>query len=180
MLRRVEYTNQANIKKDITPVYKSSFPIDERPPVKYFFSSLERKQNHLFAYYKENMFIGFAYITLYKYICYLFFLAVKKDHRNHGYGGEILEDIKRGYSSYVILLCYEEVNEKYDNYLERVKRQGFYQSHGFKPNGLKTNEYGVIYESAYIGAHKVDYQTYVEIFVIGFGEHSRKYIKEAK
>ena len=78
------------------------------------------------------------------------------------------------------LLCYEEVDPKYDNYEERVIREKFYHSHGFKANGLKTNEYGVVYETAYIGEHKVDFKSYQEIFVLGFGERNRPYIKEHK
>ena len=41
-------------------------------------------------------------------------------------GSKILEYVKNNYDKYNILLCYEEVDEKYDNYEERVKREQFY------------------------------------------------------
>ena len=44
---------------------------------------------------------------------------------------------------------------------------------------MKTNEFGVIFETAFIGKHQIDFSTYVEIFVIGFGEFARKHIKPA-
>ena len=179
MLVKVLFNNESNIKKDVTNLLVTAFPKKERPPVDYFFMSLKRKENTLIAYYEKDFFIGFSYSTIYKDICYIFFLAVAESYRHQGYGGEIIEDIKKSYPDYVILLCFEELDPKYPNYEERVKRKNFYYSHGFKDNKMKTNEFGVIFETAFIGKHRVDFSTYVEIFVIGFGEFARKHIKPA-
>ena len=179
MLNKIEYLNQLDIKKEVSILLESAFPIDERPPTKYFFKSLEKKENKLFAYYSNNTFIGFSFLSFYQDVCYIFFLAVSESYRHQGFGGQIIEDIKKEYSDLVLLLCFEEVDRKYPNYEERVSRRNFYYSHGFKPNKLKTNEYGVIYETVYIGSHQVDFSSYQEIFVLGFGERNRPYIKEA-
>ena len=180
MLEKREYLNQTTIKKDVSHLLTTAFPEDERPPVSYFFKSLEKKENHLFAYYSSNEFIGFTFITLYQDICYIFFLAVSEGKRHQGYGGEILEEIKKTYHDCVILLCYEEVDPKYPDYENRQRREKFYVSHGFEDNYLKTNEFGVIFQTAYIGKHHVDINEYVEIFVLGFGEHCRKHVKKAE
>ena len=179
MLEKKLYINQLDIRKEVSKLLESAFPIDERPPTKYFFKTLEKKENKLFAYYHDNTFIGFSFLSFYKDVCYIFFLAVQESYRHQGFGGQILEDVKKEYSDLVLLLCYEEVDPKYPNYEERVNRAKFYHSHGFQPNKLKTNEYGVIYETAYIGSHQVVFSSYQEIFVLGFGERSRPYIKEA-
>ena len=118
-------------------------------------------------------------LCFYQDVCYIFFLAVSTNYRHQGYGGQIIEDIKASYPEHVILLCFEEIDQKYDNYVERLQRKNFYYSHGFIDNKLKTNEFGVIFETAFIGKHLVDFATYVEIFVIGFGEFARKHIKPA-
>lgn len=179
MLNKILYLDQIDIKREVSSLLESAFPEDERPPTKYFFKSLEKKENKLYAYYLDNTFIGFAFLSFYQDVCYIFFLAVVEEYRHQGFGGQIIEDIKKEYLDLVLLLCYEEVDPKYPNYEERVIRQKFYFSHGFKPNKLKTNEYGVIYETAYIGSHQVDFTSYQEIFVLGFGERNRPYIKEA-
>ena len=179
MLEKRLYLDQLDIRKDVSCLLESAFPIEERPPTDYFFKSLEKKENKLFAYYLNNTFIGFAFLSFYQDVCYIFFLAVEENKRHQGFGGQILENIKKEYSELVLLLCYEEVDPKYPNYVERVNRRNFYYSHGFRPNKLKTNEYGVIYETAYIGSHQVDFSSYQEIFVLGFGERNRPYIKEA-
>ena len=168
MLRKEEYLGDLKMKKEVSLLLESAFPEDERPPTKYFFKSLERKENKLFAYYLDKAFIGFAFLSFYQDVCYIFFLAVVEDKRHQGFGGEIIEDIKKEYPDLVLLLCYEEVDPKYSNYEERVIRKDFYYSHGFISNKLKTNEYGVIYETAYIGSHQVDFSSYQEILVLGF------------
>ena len=179
MLEKRQYLGELDIKKDVSSLLESAFPIEERPPTKHFFKSLERKENKLFAYYFNNTFIGFTFLCFYQDVCYIFFLAVSKDYRNQGFGGQIIEDIKNTYPEYVILLCFEEIDPKYSNYEERVTRKNFYYSHGFKDNKMKTNEFGVIFETAFIGKHQIDFSTYVEIFVIGFGEFARKHIQPA-
>ena len=62
MLEKREYLGELDIKKDVSKLLESAFPIDERPPTKYFFKSLEKKENKLFAYYLDNTFIGFTFL----------------------------------------------------------------------------------------------------------------------
>ena len=178
MLRKILYQNQEEIKKDVANLLLEAFPEEERPPLDKFFKSLLVKENQLFAYFDHDNFIGFSYITLIKDVCYLFFLAVAPAFRKQGFGGQILDDIKKTYQDYVILIAFEEVDKKYPNYLERVKRREFYLRHGFINNDLKTEEFGVVYETAYIGSHKVSFETYKEVFLLGFGQECEPFVKE--
>lgn len=180
MLEKILYQNQAKLKEEITDVLLEAFPEEERPPVNYFFESLKNAANTLVAYFDRDTFIGFAFLSKYQDVCYIFFLAVKKEYRRQGYGGQILENIKQDYQDYVLMIAYEEVNPQYPNYLERVNREKFYLSHGFKNNNLKTNEYGVIYQTAYIGNRQVTFKEYKEIFILGFGKRNENYVKEVK
>ena len=180
MLRQLIYQNQPELKQEITEVFIEAFPEDERPPVNYFFKSLNKASNTLIAYFDQDTFIGFAFLSKYQDVCYIFFLAVKKEYRHQGYGGQILEQIKKENKDYVLLIAFEEVNPQYSNYLERVNREKFYLSHGFIDNQLKTNEYGVTYQTVYIGNHKVSFKEYKEIFLLGFGRKNEKYVKEVK
>ena len=181
MLNKIIYSNQENIKKDVGDLLVEAFPEDERPPVDIFFKNLEINKEHtrLIAYYDNNTFIGFTSLVFYQDICYLFFLAVSPTLRHQGYGSQILEMIKKDYSDCTILLAFEEVNPQYANYEERKNRKAFYFNHGFNDNGFKSNEWGVIFETAYIGKRKVTFIEYKEIFKIGFNVNPNKYLKEA-
>ena len=77
------------------------------------------------------------------------------------------------------MLCYEEVDQKYKDYDMRLRREKFYIRNGFIKNPLKTNEFGVIFQSAYIGKHTVSFEEYKEIFASGFGEFAVKFLLEA-
>ena len=178
MLKIVTYHQQENVRKDVAFLFLEAFPEDERPPVSRFFANLKRKENKLLAYYQEGVFIGFSYLTFYEDVCFIFFLAISKEYRHQGYGGWILEYLKQEYQDYVLLLGYEEVDPRYPNYQERINRERFYFAHGFKNNHLKTDEYGVIFQTAFIGHHQIDFKTYLEIFKLGFGQGCEKFIKE--
>ena len=180
MLEKVLFNEESNIREDVANLLVTAFPSDERPPVDIFFKNLIINKEHtrLIAYYDNNTFIGFTSLVFYKEICYLFFLAVSPTLRHKGYGSQILEMIKKDYQDYIILLAFEEVDPKYDNYEERKNRKTFYLNHGFKDNGFKSNEWGVIFETAYIGNRKVSFLEYKEIFKIGFNVNPDKYLKE--
>jgi len=182
MLSKIIYSNQENIKKDVANLLVTAFPKDERPPVDIFFHnlSINKENTRLLAFYIEDNFIGFTSLVLYKDICYIFFLAVFPTYRKKGYGGEILEMIKKDYQEYIILLCYEEVSPKYTNFEQRKTREAFYKKHGFKDNGFKTEEWGVTFQTAYIGKRPVAFVEYLEIFKIGFNVNPSKYLKIAE
>ena len=179
MLRKEIYQGQENIIKDVSDLYLSAFPSDERPPLAIFLKSLKQKKITLLAFYEGEAFIGFAYLAIHKDMCCLFFFAVNESYRHQGYGGQILEILKKEYKDYVLMVCYEEVDPKYENYEERVLRKAFYYKHGFINNIIKTNEYGVIYETAYIGSHLISFSDYFNIFKLVFGPGHEAHVSDA-
>ena len=83
------------------------------------------------------------------------------------------------FKEYTLLLCYEEVDEKYEDYENRLKRSLFYQRNGFVINPLKTNEFGVVFQTVRFGPKVVTFKDYQNIFLLGFGEFALKHLKEA-
>lgn len=174
---KIDFDTDKSIKKDIQTLYVKAFPRSERPTAHYFFESVSRnEENKLFGYYENNEFVGFTFLTFYKDVVYLFFLAVNEAKRNQGCGTKILEEVKESYKDKVILLCYEETNEKYKDNDLRLRREDFYRRNGFKNNGYKTDEFGVVFQTAYVGEHTVPFEDYIEIFVLGFGKWSKKFV----
>ena len=72
------------------------------------------------------------------------------------------------------------MDPSYPDYENRKRREQFYMNNGFKKNPLITNEFGVIFQTAYIGKKTVSFEEYQEIFKFGFGEFTIKHLKEIK
>ena len=174
----INYLDNKKISKDIKPLFISAFPRDERPPAHIFFSSFKKKSNTLYGFYEEDVFIGFTSVVVIRDVCYIYFLAVSPEIRNKGYGSKILSFIKDNYKDYNLLLCYEEVDEKYQDYPLRKKREQFYLRNGFTQNPLKTNEFGVVFQTATIGNRVITFSDYQEIFGNAFSKKILPYIKE--
>ena len=179
-MRAVNYLDNKNISKDIKPLFISAFPRDERPPAHIFFSSFKKKSNTLYGFYEEETFIGFTSVVVIRDICYIYFLAVSPNMRDQGYGSQILLFIKEKYKEYNLLLCYEEVKEKYKDYGQRLKREQFYLRNGFKKNPLKTNEFGVVFQTAKIGTIIITFKDYQDIFGTAFSRKILPFISEIR
>ena len=173
--------HDVSFQKDVSELYLSAFPENERPPLHWFLRCLYScVQNEVFSYYEDG-FIGFAEITIHQDIVYICFLAVTEENRNKGYGSKIISDIKDKYPGYTLLVCFEEVDEKYPDYDNRKRRQNFYIKNGFKENNLKTREGDVIFQSAYCGKRKVTFAEYKILFDQCYGkEASDTYLREVK
>jgi len=180
LMKFINYKTNQNIKKDIEPLYISSFPEEERPPVEMFFSFALKKDNDIYGVYDNNSFIGFTNLLFYKDLCYLFFLAVSTEFRNKGYGSQIVQEVLKKYPNKNFILCYDEIDDKYQDNSLRIRRRDFYYRNGFKDNELKTCEYGVRYDTCYYGSHKVSFEDYQGLFIHCYGPQTKKIVKKAK
>ena len=178
-MKRVNFKDNLDIRKDIEPLYLSAFPIEERPPEDMFFSHALKKDNKLYGYYENGEFIGFSNLLYFNDLCYLFFLAVTSNQRNKGYGSKIIQDIISDNKNKRIVLCYDEIDNKYLDNSIRIRRRDFYYRNGFKNNNLKTREYGVYYDTCYIGKKPITFEEYLSILVHCYGDTVKKIIKKA-
>lgn len=86
-----------------------------------------RELADFYAYYDGDDFVGLAYVLQNEDVVYLFFLAVNPQIRSRGYGSEILQDIKKIAGSRPVVLAIEPMDEKADNFDQRLKRVRFYE-----------------------------------------------------
>ena len=177
-MKFVNYKENFEIRKDIEPLYVSAFPEEERPPVDMFFDNALKEDNELFGVYDKS-FIGFTNLLFYKNLCYIFFLAVTPEVRNKGYGSQIIQEVFKLYPDKTFVLCYEEIDDKYEDMNLRKRRRDFYYRNGFKDNNLKTCEYWVRYDTCYHGNHQVSFEDYLGLMVHCYGSRAKKFIKKA-
>lgn len=121
--------------KEIIKMYKETFPSVER--VGYWFLLLTAINNkgEFLGLYNNDKLIGFSYIVKRDEYYYLYYLCIKKEYRNKGYGSEALRYILKNKKTF--FLDVEEPLSESQNYKQRVKRIDFYNKVGIKKTKYK-------------------------------------------
>ena len=124
----------------VIDLFFEAFPKTQRLPhwiVKY---RMRNGKDGFNVLYEHNNWVGFIYAKEYKSIVFVKFFAISESLRSNGYGSKIMDSIGNKYSGKRIVLNIEELDEKEDNYQQRVKRKAFYESNGFNSTGFIIKE----------------------------------------
>lgn len=113
------------------------------PPTEYVsfdvLSRLSEKMDiDILGIYKSETPVGFTVIVKNKRCAYIFLLANDKNVRSKGYGSNTLQEVMKRYPDQQMILDFEELDLKAENYLQRVKRKAFYLRNGFHETGHYT------------------------------------------
>lgn len=139
-------TKNTSDLKEIKKLYISAFPKEERQP--FFVLNFKKKSPaaDLLAAYNNGEFVGFCYNVKFNDLVYVFFLAIKKEFRGRSFGTKMLTEIHKRYTDKRIFLAIEEMDEKAENYAERLKRKSFYERNGLHILNCKMHEAKVVYD----------------------------------
>lgn len=137
----------ARVKK----LYETSFPPEERMPLKYIlyggFSSLD-----FAAFYDNEIFCGFFMLMTQGDITHILYLAVEEAFRNRGYGAEALKIVREMKPSNRLVVDIETPDAASDNYEQRIRRKAFYLRNGYRESDIAYWWNGVAYEILVRGA----------------------------
>lgn len=128
-----------NYSKVIDLLFEA-FPQVQRLPkwlVKY---RMRNGKNGFDVIYDNNKWVGFLYTKEYKQIISVKFFAIAELLRSSGYGSKVMDSMNEKYSDKRIVLTIEELDEKKENYQQRVKRKAFYEKNGFSSTGFIIRE----------------------------------------
>ncbi|NGZ77648.1 GNAT family N-acetyltransferase [Saccharibacillus alkalitolerans] len=131
----------------IKALYEEAFPQNERAPLSILFRKARKPFVDFTAYYEENDLIGFSYLSLYRDLVFVMYLAIEPWQRSKGYGSRILEQIRRTYPDNRIVLNIEAFDPGASNAEERRRRREFYVRSGYAGSGFLVKEFGVLYEA---------------------------------
>nr|WP_318038624.1 GNAT family N-acetyltransferase [uncultured Faecalibacillus sp.] len=159
--------------EQVSQLYYSAFPEDERAPWKALIEKHNKGKGEFLSIYDQNKWVGLTYVITYQNLSYVLYLAIDDMQRGHGYGSSVLQILKKRYP-HTIMLCIEEVDEKYDNYKQRVHRKNFYLRNGLQEMGFKYVEKDVKYEMLYVG-EKLSSKVYDELMVAYAGPVYHKF-----
>lgn len=158
--------NYIKVKK----LYKEAFPKNERIPI-FVLKFLSKKgKADFFEIYDDTKFVGIMYNVYYKDIVFVFYLAIDNQFRGQGYGSKVLDLIKERHSENRIILNIEQINEKFSNNKQRIKRKEFYEKNDFKSLNFFVKEGNEYYEMLCYNKYnlkvtKEDYENLIENFL---------------
>jgi ribosomal protein S18 acetylase RimI-like enzyme len=124
----------------VIDLFFEAFPKIQRLPqwiVKY---RMRNGKDGFDVLYEEHNWVGFIYAKEYKNIVFVKFFAISESVRSSGYGSIVMDSMRNRYSDKRIVLNIEELDEKEENYHQRVKRKAFYEKNGFNSTGFILKE----------------------------------------
>lgn len=162
--------------KSVKRLYKSAFPTDEKAPFGLLMRKSKKDNVDFWAAYSGDKWVGLAYVLSYKDISYLFYLAIDDKARGNGFGSGVLGALKEKYKGRNLFLAIEEIDEKAENYSERINRKKFYEKNGFHDLNCKLREASVVYDLLGLG-DKIKPKDYADMFDEYLGKMFRRFVK---
>lgn len=137
--------NRIEDKASVKELYKASFPKEEQLPWWTLKALTKINGVDILGFYDKDTLCGFAFTIRNKKILYIMFLAVSKEFQSKGYGSQIINIFKNEDQEKQIVLIVEPLDEKANNYKDRVRRMLFYEKNGFFDTGYNIKEVGGIF-----------------------------------
>lgn len=136
-------------EKEITKIYETrmtrDFPPMELKPLHNIIDMMEQGiYESLFVYDQEP--VGYALVLLPKGISYglLDYLGTFSEKRNLGYGGQVLEELRKYYQDRTLMIESEYPEDAPDRKMA-VRRLQFYQRNGAVDTGVESRIFGAHY-----------------------------------
>ncbi len=130
----------------IEQLAKEAFPPKEYLAPSKLIEMAEGGEVDFFGLYDADTFVGFAVISIFEELSYLFFLAIDPSHRSKGYGGQTLKLLDELYPNKQQVVDFEMIDDKAPNNAQRITRKAFYTRNGYKETGKYISYLGVDYE----------------------------------
>lgn len=137
--------------KYVKKLYYSAFPFVERAPFWFLMMKSKCDGVDFLSMYADGKWAGFSYVVGYDDMAYVLFLAINDSARGRGYGSAMLKVLKHKYKGKRILLAIEEMDDKANNYEERINRKRFYEKNGFEMLPYRIREVNQVYASMSYG-----------------------------
>ena len=165
-IRLVNITRDGTHIEDIKRLYLSAFPEDERAPFRRLIKNARKRNINFFACMDGDEWVGFVYVINRRDLSYIFYLAVDEQKRGQGLGTAILKAVLKKYAGRRVFLAIERLDERADNYPQRLRRYEFYCRAGFSLLGQRLQEANVIYDLLGVGGAvgKEEYHELIKSF----------------
>jgi hypothetical protein len=154
----------------VRALYKKAFPKKEQVPLWMLFRNVKSRNASFNALYDNGKWVGLIYTIEHNNIVMVVYLAIDETCRSGGYGSKVLTSLKEKHPGKRIVLEIEKVDDRANNYEQRLKRKNFYKKNGYQSTGYITTLLGEKFEVMFIGGSisKVDLKGLYRILMGGF------------
>ncbi len=126
----------------VIQLYKNAFTTERRVPTWLLKFKLRNGKAGFNVLYEDDTWIGLLYITEYRDIILVHFLAITESFRSGGYGSKVMDSLKKMHDRKRIVLNIEKLDKQENNYAQRVRRKAFYEKNNFCSTGYLVKEPG--------------------------------------
>ena len=126
----------------VIELYKKAFTTARHIPTWFLRCKLRNGKEGFNVLYSDHTWIGLIYTTEHEDIVLIHFLAISEAYRSGGYGSKVMDSMKITHAGKRVVLNIEILDERADNYQQRVKRKAFYKKNGFRSSGYIVQEPG--------------------------------------
>lgn len=165
MLNKQRITNNFEYMEKLKQMNIEAFPEKEREEIDTFIEYSVAGVCDFWAFFDDDIFIGFTLLAKNGATAYLCFFAVDSNLRSKGYGSKILSLLKKAYQGKQIIVDLERTDEECSNIVERISRKMFYLRNGFKDTGYILFYGDMTYDVLYSG-DLFDKESYTDLFTI--------------
>jgi len=144
-------TDKENVD-NVKSLYKRAFPTNERAPLWLLLHKAAKGKLQFNSLYDNASWIGLISTSAYKDIVYVIYFAIDDTYRSGGFGSKVLTALKESNPDKRIVLTIEPLNDKANNFSQRVKRKKFYDKNGYQSSGYMVEEFGQSFEMLLLGA----------------------------
>lgn len=121
-------------------LYEDAFPKYERAPLWFLRYKAKQSDVSFDSLFDNELWIGLLYTFEYEDILLVLYLAIDASCRSGGYGTKVLTALRENHPNKRIVLNIERIDERSDNYAQRVKRKRFYEKNGYTSAGIIVEE----------------------------------------
>ena len=175
----MEFRQPKNIKElfEIKRLYRKAFPKCERKPFSLIMKWYKKGKSDIWYFCDEKGFLGFSTTINGEREILIDYFTVDEKRRGNGNGTKMIKALLENYAPLGVFLEIEMLDEKADNYTQRVRRRKFYLAAGLEPLGTYAKLFGTDMELLGVRC-SMDYEKYRSFYLENYGKFAYDNIKK--
>lgn len=175
----MEFRQPKNIKElfEIKRLYRRAFPKCERKPFSLIMKWYKKGKSDIWYFCDEKGFLGFSTTINGESEILIDYFTVDDKRRGNRNGTKMIKALLENYAPLGVFLEIEMLDEKADNYPQRVRRRKFYLAAGLEPLGTYAKLFGTDMELLGVRC-SMDYEKYRRFYLENYGKFAYDNIKK--